>query len=204
MDGSRFCPQCGTVVAADAQNMTALRTEPNAPDEIIVEEKAQATPQVQSLIPLTDGEEILWHRELTRGMIHKEAYAEEAVTNKRCVKYDVEKKQMTAQVGITHRPEVVVMNIHRINDSLGGGVFLSPRLFGLPGLGGVGVYGGPRRGNLKIYGDASIMCDGKKVMTFENIEHPMGLRQLIEVLKREAGVGRFNMRSGLRQWQKLG
>jgi hypothetical protein len=155
------------------------------------------------MIPLTDEEEILWHRERTRGIIHKEVYAEEAVTNKRCVKYDVEKKQMIAQVGITHRPEVVVMNIHRINDSLGGGVFLSPRLFGLPGLGGLGVYGGPRRGNLKVYGDASIMCDGKKVMTFENIEHPMGLRQLIEVLKREAGVTRFNMRPGPRQWQKF-
>jgi hypothetical protein len=112
---------------------------------------------------------------------------EEAVTNRRCLKYDVEKRQVVAQIGINRRPDVVVMNVHRQNDSLGGGVFLTPRMFGLPG--GFGLYGGPRRGNIKIFGDVSIMSEGKAVMTLENIQSPQSLRILIETLKREQGFG---------------
>jgi len=79
-------------------------------------------------------------------------------------------------------PQVVIMNVHRVNDSLGGGIFLTPRMLGLPGL-PVGLYGGPRRGNLKIFGDVSLMVNGNIVMTFENIKDPQGVRQLIQALK---------------------
>jgi hypothetical protein len=112
---------------------------------------------------------------------------EEAVTNKRCLKYDTQSKGIVAQIGITHWPEVVIMNVHRVNDSLGGGVFLTPRMFGLPGLGGFGVYGGPRRGNLKIFGDVSFLNEGKVIMTFENVKDPQGVKQLVEALKRQQG-----------------
>ncbi|MGA2240286.1 MAG: hypothetical protein ABSG74_13850 [Candidatus Bathyarchaeia archaeon] len=54
-------------------------------------------------------------------------------------------------------------------------------------MGGFGAYGGPRRGNIKIFGDASIMSDGKIIVTFEDIQDPHGLRMLVEALKREAG-----------------
>jgi hypothetical protein len=119
-------------------------------------------------------------------LIHKEVIVEEAVTNKRCVKYDVQTEQIIAQIGIHYLPQIVVMNVRRINDSLGRGVFLTPRMFGLPGLGGFGVYGGPRRGYLKVFGDVSIMREGKVVITFENVKDPQGVRQLIEALKRES------------------
>lgn len=62
------------------------------------------------------------------------------------------------------------MNMHRVNDSIGGGVFLMPRMFGLPGLGGLGVYDGPRRGYLKVFGNVSFMNGGKAVLTFENVK----------------------------------
>jgi hypothetical protein len=105
------------------------------PNEIIAEQpKAEAKPQITSSIPLGEGETILWHRDSTHGLIHKEVTLEEAVTNKRCLKYDVQDRQITAQVGIENMPEVVIMNVHRVNDSLGGGIFLTPRMFGLPGL----------------------------------------------------------------------
>jgi hypothetical protein len=81
-------------------------------------------------------------------------------------------------------PEVVIMNMHRINDSLGGGIFLTPRMLGLPWL-PFGAYGGPRRGKLKIFGDVSLMVNGNVVMTFENVKDPQGVRQLIQALKRE-------------------
>jgi hypothetical protein len=129
----------------------------------------------------------LWHKEITRGLVHKEVVMEEAVTNKRCMKYNTESKQVVAQVGIGHWPEVVIMNVHRVNDSLGGGVFLTPRMFGLPGLGGFGVYGGPRRGTLKIFGDISFLSEGKVIMTFENVKDPQGVKQLVEALKRQEG-----------------
>jgi hypothetical protein len=110
---------------------------------------------------------------------------EEAVTNKRCLKYDTQSKNIIAQIGITHWPEVVIMNVHRVNDSLGGGVFLTPRMLGLPLP--FGVYGGPRRGNLKISGDVSFLSDGKVVLTFENVKDPQGVRQMVEALKRQQG-----------------
>lgn len=145
--------------------------------------------KVNSTIPFLEGESLLWHRELTKGLLHKEVVTEEAVTNKRLLKYDVQKKQVIAQLGINHRPEVVVMNIHRENTSLGGGVFLTPRMFGLGGLGGFGLYGGPRRGNIKAFGDVSFMNEGKVVLTFENVQAPQGVRMLVESLKRQSGFG---------------
>jgi hypothetical protein len=154
-------------------------------DEVIPEGSQEQVERVNSSIPLAEGENILWHRSSTRGLLHKEVTMEEAVTNRRCLKCDVEKHEIVAQIGISHRPDALVMNVHRVNDSVGGGVFSTPRMFGLPGLGGFGVYGGPRRGNIKIFGDGSIMSEGKVVMTFENIASPQGLRFLIETLKRE-------------------
>jgi hypothetical protein len=154
------------------------------PNELITEQSnAESKPQIPSNIPLTEGETILWHRDLTHGILHKEVTYEDAVTNKRCLKYDVPNKRVLAQVGIETIPEVVIMNVHRVNDSLGGGIFLTPRMLGLPGL-PLGLYGGPRRGNLKIFGDVSLMVKGNIVMTFENVKDPQGVRQLISALER--------------------
>jgi hypothetical protein len=96
-------------------------------------------------------------------------------------------------------PDVVIMNVHRVNDSLGGGIFLTPRMLGLPGL-PLGLCGGPRRGILKVFGDVSLMVQGNLVMTFENIKDPQGLKQLVRALERShAGhMGRmgFDRRMG--------
>ncbi len=185
----QFCPNCGAPVAKDAMRPltppTATSVSSN-PDEIISENKQSESKPINSSIPLMEGETILWHRGSTRGLLHKEVTSEDAVTNKRCLKYDAERKQVVAQISINHRPDVVVMNAHRTNDSLGGGVFLTPRMFGLPS--GFGVYGGPRRGNIKVFGDVSIMNQANVVMTFENVQSPQGLRFLIEALKREQGL----------------
>ncbi len=193
-----FCSNCGTELPPEAQTCprcrvviarappTPLGTPQNA-DQIIAENPPPELQQVQSSIPLNEGERILWHKETTRGLVHKEVVMEEAVTNKRCLKYNTESKQVVAQIGITHWPEIVIMNVHRVNDSLGGGVFLTPRMFGLPGLGGFGVYGGPRRGLLKVFGDISFLSEGKVIMTFENVKDPQGVKQLLEALKRQEG-----------------
>ncbi len=181
-----FCSRCGSPIPAEQSECAKCGTSSQAvnPNEIITEQSnVESKPQVKSNIPLADGERILWHRDLTHGVIHKEVTFEDAVTNKRCLKYDVPNKRVVAQVGIENMPEVVVMNVHRVNDSLGGGIFLTPRMLGLPGL-PLGIYGGPRRGNLKIFGDVSLMVKGNIVMTFENIKDPQGLRQLIQALKR--------------------
>ena len=193
-----FCSQCGTRIPEEGQTCpkcgAAISINPSPQpagaqniDEIITETPVEERKQVNSVLPLADGENILWHRESSRGLIHKEVTIEEAVTNRRRLKYDVENKQVVAQIGINHWPEVVVMNMHRVNDSIGGGVFLTPRMFGLPGLGGLGLYGGPRRGYLKVFGDVSFMNEGKTVLTFENVKDPQGVRQLVEALKRQQG-----------------
>jgi RNA polymerase subunit RPABC4/transcription elongation factor Spt4 len=178
-EGTNSCPSCGKGTALQS---AALSTYAIVPEPAVEEVK-----RVNSVIPLAEGETILWHRESTQGLIHKEVTMEEAVTNRRCLKYDVKNKQVTAQIGLNNGPEIVVMNLHRINDSLGGGIFLTPRMFGLPGLGGFGVYGGPRRGNLKVFGDISFMYQSKVVLTFENVKDPQGVRQLVMALERELG-----------------
>jgi len=191
--GAQLCPRCGMAARADPTPLTSSQ-DPNA----IISENPQAeVQQVSSLIPLTDGERILWHKETTHGLVHKEVIMEEAVTNKRCLKYDTQSKSVVAQVGITHWPEVVIMNVHRVNDSLGGGIFLTPRMFGLPSIPGFGVYGGPRRGNLKVFGDVSFLSEGKVIMTFENVKDPQGVRQLVEALKRQQG---FQGPGRMRPW----
>ncbi len=203
-----FCSNCGAELPTGAQTcsgcgMATTRLSPISPtapentDQIIAENPSSDLQQVQSSIPLNDGERILWHKETTRGLVHKEVVMEEAVTNKRCLKYNTESKQTVAQIGMTHWPEVVIMNLHRINDSLGGGVFLTPRMFGLPGLGGFGVYGGPRRGTLKVFGDISFLSEGKVIMTFENVKDPQGVKQLVEALKRQEG---FQGPARVRPW----
>jgi hypothetical protein len=189
------CPKCGATISINSLKPQTAGVQ--SIDAIITEAPVEARNQVNSVLPLADGENILWHRESSRGLIHKEVTIEEAVTNRRCLKYDVENKQVVAQIGINHWPEVVVMNVHRVNDSLGGGVFLTPRMFGLSGLGGLGVYGGPRRGYLKVFGDVSFMKEGKTVLTFENVKDPQGVRQLVEALKREQG---FRGPWPARQW----
>jgi hypothetical protein len=181
---AQTCPRCGAVIARAPHTPLGL---PQNADQIIAENPSPELQQVQSSIPLNEGERILWHKETTRGLVRKEVVMEEAVTNKRCLKYNTETKQVVAQIGITHWPEVVIMNVHRVNDSLGGGVFLTPRMFGLPGLGGFGVYGGPRRGLLKVFGDISFLSEGKVIMTFENVKDPRGVKQLVEALKRQEG-----------------
>jgi len=191
---AQLCPSCGASIRRAAP--IPQGTAPNT-DEIIAENSSAEVPHVQSMIPLDEGESILWHKETTKGLLHKEVVLEEAVTNKRCVKFDPVTRRVTAQIGITHWPEVVVMNLHRVNDSLGGGVFLTPRMFGLPGLGGFGVYGGPRRGVLKISGDLSFLSEGKVVMTFENVKDPQGVKQLVQALKRQAG---FQGGGRMRPW----
>jgi hypothetical protein len=181
-----FCSQCGSSLPNGVTQCPKCNANLNPqPNELIPEQtRTPNEPKIASLIPLAQGEAILWHRDLTHGIIHKEVTVEEAVTNKRCLKFDATNKKVVAQVGIENNPEVVIMNVHRVNDSLGGGIFLTPRMLGLPWL-PFGVYGGPRRGNLKIFGDVSLMVNGNVVLTFENIKDPQGVRQLIQALKRE-------------------
>ena len=191
-----FCSNCGSPIPPGQTECTKCRTPAQTVNvnALVPEEHAEELPQLTSTIPLAQRERILWHRDSTHGLIRKEITLEEAVTNMRCLRYDVPSKRIVAQVGIDTLPEVIIMNIHRVNDSIGGGIFLTPRMLGLPGL-PLGFYGGPRRGNLKIFGDVSLLVSGNIVMTFENIKDPQGLRQLIQALKR-AHLGSM----GGRQW----
>ena len=201
-----FCSNCGAELQTDAQVCLrcgfTTRANPaplgasQDPNAVISENSQPEIQQVTSQIPLTDGERILWHKETTHGLLRKEVTIEEALTNKRCVKYDTQSRSIVAQIGINHWPEVVIMNVHRVNDSLGGGIFLTPRMLGLPAL-PFGVYGGPRRGNLKIFGDVSFLSEGKVIMTFENVKDPQGVRQLVEALKRQQG---FQGPGRMRPW----
>ena len=95
-DGARFCPNCGAAMSGASQNPPAAITSPGI-DEIIPEGKQQQVERVNSSTPLAEGENILWHRSSTCGLLHKEVTMEEAVTNKRCLKYDVAKHEIAAQ-----------------------------------------------------------------------------------------------------------
>ena len=98
-----FCSQCGSPIPA-GQSVCAkcgASSQTVNPNEIIAEQtKVENKPQIMSNIPLTEGETILWHRDSTHGVIHKEVTLEEAVTNKRCLMYDVPNRRVVPQVGI--------------------------------------------------------------------------------------------------------
>jgi hypothetical protein len=155
-----------------------------------VDPATAAAGKVDSKIPLLQNENILWHRDFSHGILHRTVMVEEAITNLRCMKYDVAQGKLLAQVYMSSFPELVIMNSRRVSNSLGGGVFITPRLFGVRGLGGLGAYGGPRRGSSKAFGDLSVIDGGKIVMTLAGVEDPQGIRQLVEALKRELGGGR--------------
>jgi DNA-directed RNA polymerase subunit RPC12/RpoP len=99
---------------------------------------------------LLSGECILWHRDFLKGILHRRIVNRDIVTNFRCLKYDLNEKTVSAQVPLLGC-DVIVMNTHRVSESVGGGTFVGTR--------GVGVYGGPRHGVSKIVGDLLFVKD---------------------------------------------
>src|SRR5208282_1694028 len=98
-----ICRKCGTRILRVPENKLST-------DDIITENPSDTIQQVSSKIPLASDEHILWHKESSRGLIHKEVMVEEAITNKRCLKYDVPAGQIIAQIGFNHLPQIVVIN----------------------------------------------------------------------------------------------
>jgi uncharacterized Zn finger protein (UPF0148 family) len=69
-----FCSQCGSPISPGQSvcPKCGVQIQTVNPNEIIAEEpKPEIKPQIASSIPLAEGENIVWHRDLTHGVIHK-------------------------------------------------------------------------------------------------------------------------------------
>lgn len=117
-------------------------------------------------------EKILWKRDLTRGIIHKQVTVQEGITNKRIFQHNVETHQFS-QVSMSGNFDVVVSNARPHSQSYGGGLY------------GGGVYTGSRSGTSRTIGCVDIMKDGVRYIRLSNVIDPQGVKQLINTIKRE-------------------
>lgn len=122
------------------------------------------------------GERVLWQRNLTRGIIHKQVIIEERITNVRIIRYNVETHTLLSQIGWKLKPDVFVANLRRSSQSLGSGLYSE------------GVYAGSRTGTSRTIGDVIIMNNGVINTKLSGVADPQGVEQLINTLKRESAA----------------
>jgi hypothetical protein len=121
-------------------------------------------------------ERVLWHRDIRRGIIHKEVIIEERITNMRIFRYNVETHTLLSQITLKSNPDVIVANSRRRSQSSGGGLY------------GGGTFVSSRVGTSRSFGDVVIMKDGVINTKLSNVADPQGVKQLINTLKREVAA----------------
>lgn len=123
------------------------------------------------------GEKVLWQRDLTRGIIHKQVTVQERITNMRITRYEVETHKFD-QLPTKNNFDVIVQNSRRSSQSYGGGSFVSSY--------GMGVYSGSRSGTSRTIGDVVMLNNGVVLTRLRDVVDPQGVKQLINTIKREA------------------
>jgi hypothetical protein len=118
-------------------------------------------------------EKVLWHRDIKRGIIHKQVIIEERITNIRILRYNVETHTLLSQISLRSNPDVLVANSRRSSQSYGTGLY------------GGGTFMGSRTGTSLAIGDVVIMENGVINTELRNVADPDGIKQLINTLKRE-------------------
>ena len=118
------------------------------------------------------GEQVLWSRELRRGLIQKRVVMREGVTNKRIYMYNLETGQLN-EVAMADNFDVLVEDERRNSEGAVGGLY------------GGGMFYGRRAGRSWSIGTVLIMAGGVARMKFSNVTDPRDLKQLIDTIRRE-------------------
>lgn len=127
---------------------------------------------------LQEGEELLWTYNITKGFFRKTVTTQLRITNYRIMRLDVENNSVDS-ILMQELDDVVVINSHRVSESVGYSVHAG-RIGGKSiGLGGV-RFGS---GTSKTIGDVVFIVNGKKI-TWQGLPDPQGLRTYIKAIKK--------------------
>lgn len=116
---------------------------------------------------LYHGEQILWKRTFSKGIIHREETFTEAITNLRALVVD-DKIGAIVRACPLKGCQVVVTNTRRDSTQVRGG------------YGRYGTFGSTGFSRSSTSGDIQFLMQGNIVLTLHNIRDPFGLKRLVE------------------------
>jgi len=132
-----------------------------------------------------EDEEILWHREIIKGIFKKKLKAFEAITNFRTMFFDMEKYRAISISLMGY--DAVVNNQKRISASQREGDFAGIANRGIF----IGMSGSTSTSESQTIGDVNLMADGHIDFTFYSVPDPHGLSRLLKnVIKSQNELGK--------------
>jgi hypothetical protein len=149
--------------------------KPFLPSSDSIEEEGETaaapTPATQETL-----EQVLWRRDITKGIFKKQVIQVQMVTNK-AIRLD-----NNYAISLFDLDDIAVTNRHRRSE----GGYTSYSVGGGGRRGGISVGMGQGRGKLRGYGDVVFFVNGQAVLTFSEVEDPSGLVRIIKAaMKRQ-------------------
>lgn len=114
---------------------------------------------------LGEGEEVLWQRQLTKGVFKKQVVAVERITN-----YRINQNEKVIGFGMVE--DIVVMNRHSVSSGSSAGV--------ITGRYGARTMVGSGSSKSHQVGDLVFMYQGKPFITFQQVTDPNGISDLLK------------------------
>ncbi|MGI0083495.1 MAG: hypothetical protein ACREBQ_00265 [Nitrososphaerales archaeon] len=116
---------------------------------------------------MLSGEQVLWKRTFSKGIIHKEATLTEMITNLRVLCID-DLQQVIVRAAPLGSATIAVTNTRRDYSGVH------------TGFERYGAYTGVSRGSGVTIGNVQVFVQGRIVLTLSNIRDPFGLKRLID------------------------
>lgn len=113
------------------------------------------------------GEQVLWKRTFSKGVIHREATLTEMITSYRALCID-DQQNVIVRAAPLRGAEIAVTNTRRDYRSMH------------TGIEHYGAYMGTSQGSGVTIGDLQVLYQGRIIMALNNIRDPFGLKRLIE------------------------
>jgi hypothetical protein len=115
---------------------------------------------------MLQGEQILWRRTFSKGIIHRHPSITELITNMRAVVVDDELKSIVRAVPLA-ASSIVVANTRRVSNNV------------RTGYGRSGSYMSTGTGSSTTFGDLDFVVQGKIALVIHHIRDPYGIRNLL-------------------------
>ena len=124
---------------------------------------------------LGNGEQLLWSFDITKGIFRKKVIERLALSNYRIMRIDMQNNKILGYILLATLDDVVVMNTHRVSESIGYGVY----------TGGYMRMAGPRfsSGTSKTVGDIVFIVNGQKA-SWGEIPDPTELKNFVKSIKK--------------------
>ncbi len=157
-------------VSEDQRNAAANAIPPEnvpvVPPQTTAQAQTASQQSVASALALP-GEQVLWKRTFSKGIIHKEATLTEMFTSYRALCID-DQQNVIVRAAPLRGAAIAVTNTRRDYRSMH------------TGIEHYGAYMGTSQGSGVTIGDVQVLYQGRIIMTLNNIRDPFGLKRLIE------------------------